>query len=108
MTNSNLVDCKHREIGRLSAFKDTAGVHADLTTHLELIGSVAHQPAGGDIAPLRITGCILSRAAKIASCTRRLLKNPSGPTKRASGRSRASAAKAASISPIVVALSTRS
>src|SRR5262245_53727277 len=47
---------QHREIGRLSAFKDAAGVHADLTTHLELIGSVAHQPAGGDIAPLRITG----------------------------------------------------
>ena len=46
---------QHREIGRLSAFKDAAGVHADLTTHLELIGSVAHQPTGGDIAPLRIT-----------------------------------------------------
>src|SRR6516164_9470060 len=46
---------QHWEIGRLRAFKDAAGVHADLTTHLELVGSVAHQPAGGDIAPLRIT-----------------------------------------------------
>src|SRR4029450_10166442 len=27
-----------------------------LTTHLELVGSVAHQPAGSDIAPLRVTG----------------------------------------------------
>src|SRR6516164_256260 len=46
---------QHWEIGRFRAFKDAAGVHADLTTHLELVGSVAHQPAGGDISPLRIT-----------------------------------------------------
>src|SRR5215216_1775003 len=42
----------------------------------------------------------------MANCTRRVVKNPSGPTNRASGRSRASMAKAASISAIVVALST--
>src|SRR5215471_5023661 len=47
---------QHRQIGRLGAFKDAASVHADLTTHLELIGSVAHQSAGGNIAPLRVTG----------------------------------------------------
>src|SRR4029453_2298335 len=37
---------------------------------------------------------------------RRLLKNPSPSTKRASHRSRATAAKAASISPLVLALIT--
>src|SRR5262249_33061522 len=46
---------QHWEIRRLAAFRDAAGIRADLPTHLELVGSVAHQPAGGDIAPLRIT-----------------------------------------------------
>jgi len=46
---------------------------------------------------------ILFTAVKVANCPRRLVKNPSGPTNKASGRSRARAAKAASISPIVVA-----
>ena len=46
----------------------------------------------------------LSRAVKVANCTARLLKNPSGATNSASGRSRSNAARAASISPIVLAL----
>ena len=45
-----------------------------------------------------------SRADKIANCTARLLRNPSGATNNASGRSRASAANAELISAIVVAL----
>ena len=41
---------------------------------------------------------------QMASWTRRLLKKRSGPTKRASARSRTNAAKAASISRLLLAL----
>ena len=46
------------------------------------------------------------RVASVASCTRRLVKKGSTPTKRASGRSRTNVAKATLISWLVVALST--
>src|SRR6266446_2506539 len=46
------------------------------------------------------------RAGSIGSWTRRVLKKASGPTKSASGCSRASVAKAASISRLVLAFST--
>src|SRR5262245_13066734 len=46
------------------------------------------------------------RDARLASCTRRLLKRASLPTKSASGRSRTKVAKAASISRPVLALKT--
>jgi hypothetical protein len=51
---------------------------------------------------------ILSRAVNIANCVPRLLKKASAATKRASGRSWAKLANAASISPTVVAFRTRS
>src|SRR6516165_3062946 len=44
------------------------------------------------------------RTAQLASCSRRPLKNASWPTNTASGRSRPNAAKAASISRLVLAL----
>ena len=47
----------------------------------------------------------LSRAAKVANCTARLTKNASAATNKASGRSRSSVAKAASILPMVVVAS---
>ena len=49
---------------------------------------------------------IACRAAMLASCTRRLLKNTSWPTNRASGRSRTKVAKAASISRLVLVVRT--
>ncbi|TMJ80008.1 MAG: cyclic nucleotide-binding domain-containing protein, partial [Alphaproteobacteria bacterium] len=51
----------------------------------------------------KIKLAVKSKRGKQASCTRRLLKKASPPTKRASGRSRTNVAKAALISPLVPA-----
>src|SRR5262249_10290690 len=37
---------QYRKIGRLSAFEDAAGIHADLAEDIGKAGSVAHQEAG--------------------------------------------------------------
>ena len=54
MTSSNLVGCMHRQVGRLRALEDAAGVDADLTKRIRQAGSVAHQPAGFGIFARRI------------------------------------------------------
>ena len=48
MTSSNLVGCCDRQVGRLLALEDAAGVDADLTIRIRDAGSVAHQAAGLD------------------------------------------------------------
>ena len=94
----------HRQVGGLGALEDAAGIDADLTKHFREVGSVAHQSAGFH----RITGRISRRNPVARRQSGKLHaaadEEASPATKRASGRSRASAAKAASISPIVVAL----
>ena len=45
MTNSNLVDCYNRQVGRLLALENAAGVDAEPGDSVREIGSVAHQAA---------------------------------------------------------------
>src|SRR5258707_7260014 len=45
-----------RQVGRLGALKDVAGVDADLTIRFRDVASVAHQPAGCDSGAIRISG----------------------------------------------------
>jgi hypothetical protein len=44
-----------RQVGRLGAIKNFAGIGADLTETVLDIGSVAHQPAGYDMITVRIS-----------------------------------------------------
>ena len=65
MTSSNLVGCKHRQIGRIGALQDHTGVKADLTVLIGQAGAVAHEPAGqGIIAKL------VHRRHGVARCQR--------------------------------------
>ena len=53
MTNSNLVGCMDRQVGRLGALENPAGVDADLAIGIRQAGPVAHQAAGrGEFAQL--------------------------------------------------------
>src|SRR6516162_10386704 len=45
---------QHWQIGGPYPVENAAGVDADLTTHVELVSSITHQPASCDIAPLRV------------------------------------------------------
>ena len=46
---------QHWQIGGPYPVENAAGVDADLTTHVELVSSITHQPASCDIAPLRVS-----------------------------------------------------
>ena len=46
MTSSNLVGCCDRQIGRLGALENSAGVDAALAIRIRKVGAVAHQAAG--------------------------------------------------------------
>ncbi len=46
MTSSNLRRLHDRQVRRLGALEDAAGIDADLTIRIRNVGSVAHQPAG--------------------------------------------------------------
>ena len=48
MTSSTLVDLLDRQVGRLLALENPAGVDADLTVSVRNAGSIAHQAAGRD------------------------------------------------------------
>src|SRR5262249_34840674 len=96
----------NRQLHWLRALEDAAGIDAYWTKRIRKVTSVAHQPAGFAKSRPGYTAGIAWRDARLASCTRRLLKKASPPTKRASGRSRTNVAKAALISPLVPALST--
>ena len=53
MTSSNFGRLLDRQVGRLLALENPAGVDADLTVHVRKTGSVAHQAAGrGELAIL--------------------------------------------------------
>ena len=57
MTNSNLRRLHDRQVGRLRALEDAAGIDADLTIRIGNIGSIAHQSAGfGKITRSRCHG----------------------------------------------------
>ena len=64
MTNSNLLGLHDRQVRRLLALEDTAGIDADLTIRVRNAGSVAHQPAGFGIFTRRIVAGTAWRAAK--------------------------------------------
>ena len=96
-----------RQVGGLRALEDLTGVDADLTIHVQSIGPIAHQPTDFDnLTSWNRPRESAWRAASVANWTRRLVKNPSAATKRASARSRTRVAKAASISRLVLALRT--
>src|SRR5215204_5029051 len=46
---------QHWQIGRLGALEDAASIGSNLTNHFSLVASIAHQPAGCDIAALRVS-----------------------------------------------------
>src|SRR5712672_3610059 len=95
-----------RQIRRLRALEDAAGIDSDMTKRIRNGGSVAHQPA--DFGKLTQGICAGSawRDAKLTNWARRLIKKTSRLTKTASGRSRTKVVKAASISRLVLALRT--
>src|SRR6516162_3508940 len=93
-----------RQVRRLSALEDAACDDAELMIGICEARAIAHQPAGFDMLAHRNDVGIAWRAASAASWTRRLVKNPSGATNRASGRASTRAANAASISRLVLAL----
>jgi hypothetical protein len=75
----------------------------DLVSEGGGVGAVAHEPAGLDESTHGIDrGKRMARRERV-EFERRPTKNPSGGTKRESGRSRASVASAASISLLVLA-----
>ena len=88
MTSSNLVGCMHRQVGRLLALEDSAGIDADLATRVRSGAlSIAHQPAGGDPSRARHRSQEEHGAPlATASCTRRLLNSVSVVTRSASAR----------------------
>src|SRR5215831_16691254 len=88
-----------RQFGWLCTFEDLPRVDADLPIHVRTIGPIAHQPAGFGSLAKRI-GC----GNPIVRRDRRLLKKASPATNKASACSRTRAAKAASISRLVLAL----
>src|SRR5262249_44046651 len=94
----------HRQVDGLRPFKDFAGIDASLAKRFREIGSVAHQRADCHIITQRISGRNPPARSQNGKLHCALWENASPATKRASGRSRSRVAKAASISPIVVAL----
>jgi hypothetical protein len=61
----------HRHIGGLRSLQDFAGIDSDLIEHVREVGSVAHQPAGGDKITIRVT-----RRYLVARCQRGKLPSP--------------------------------
>src|SRR5262245_1971042 len=53
-TSSSLVDCMTGRSAGLAPFDDKARIGADLTIHIRIVGSVAHQPADFGIMTLRV------------------------------------------------------
>ena len=93
-----------RQVGCLGALEDAPGIATDLAASIGEVSSVAISPPTSQYSRCPNAEGIAKRAAKLASCTRRLFKYESGMTKMASTRSRARVAKAASISAMVLAL----
>jgi len=104
MTSSNLLDCT-RQIRRLGALEDAAGIDAGLTIGVGNVASVAHQSADfGKFAP---------RIDRGQPMVRRLLRELHAPAvektisgnEEGLGQLAANVAKAASISRLVLARS---
>src|SRR5262245_30843264 len=95
-----------RQIRRLRALEDAAGIDSDMTKRIRNVGSVAHQPPISANSRKGYVAGSAWRDAKLTNWARRLIKKASRPTNAASGRSRTKVAKAASISRPVLALST--
>src|SRR6516165_11853012 len=93
-----------RQVGGLSAIENFAGIDASLTKTVCDVRSVAHQPAGYDEITDRIRRRNTLARRQAGNLHAAAGKDASAATKRASGRSRARPAKAASISPLVLAL----
>src|SRR5215813_27538 len=52
----------HRQIDRLPALEDAAGIDADLPKHIRKVGPVAHEPA--DVGKLTLSKCCWKRVAR--------------------------------------------
>src|SRR5262249_918859 len=92
-----LVRLHDRKVGRLRALEDASAVDADVAVHIREAGAVAHQPAS--LLDKFTHG--VARGERVARRQVHQLEPPrpqewSGATKRASGRSRTSVAKATS------------
>ena len=107
MTSSNLVNCADRQVSGLGTLEDAAGVDADLTIRIRecWLRSSSARRFRQIRRPAYVAGTAW-RVARRINWTRRLVKRGSPLTKSASGRSRTKVAKAASISPPVLALRT--
>jgi hypothetical protein len=95
------------KIGRLCPLKDFAGVEADLSKNVRIIDATAHQPTSGNCLAIAITSRDTLACRHGGKLVRRLLKNVSGATKRASSRSLRTVPKAVSIPAVVLARRTR-
>src|SRR5262245_9705361 len=94
----------HWQVRGLGTLEDTAAVDADMAIQVGKVRAVAHQSSGVDVFTAANDVGSTLRAARLASWTRRSVKNASGATKMASGCSRASVVKTISISGLVLAL----
>ena len=87
-----------RQVRRLRALEHAAGIDFKLPIGIGNVRPVAHQAAGVDNLSHENDDGSAWRDARSASCTRRVTKIGSALTNNASGRSRASVVKAASMS----------
>ena len=104
ITSSNLVGCMHRQVGRLLALEDAAGIDAGLAIRIGEAGAVAHQAAGLDELAQRIDRGHRVAGRQRDERSRRLVKNGSAVDEQRAGACRwTSVAKACSISRSVLA-----
>src|SRR5207237_10376257 len=93
-----------RQIGRLGAFEDAAGINAGLAMRVGEFCSVAHQAASFGIGAQGIDRWHSVARSQRGELYRRLMKRLSGWTKSASARLCTRLAKAVSISTPVLAV----
>jgi hypothetical protein len=86
-----------RQLGGFGPLENLTGIRADLTKRVPEVGPIANQSTRFNKLTNRIRRRRPFACRQGGNCARRLVKNESGSTKRASGRSRANEAKAASI-----------
>ena len=92
------------QVRRIGTVEDTSGIDPDLTIHIDEAGAVAHEPAGFGVLTQRKGGGKRMACGQQGQLHAPGLEERVGATNRATARSRTSAMKTASISPMLLAL----
>ena len=96
----------HRQVRRLSALENAAGIAADLAIGICKVCSVSHEPADGEQSRFPHVAGTASRDARLTNWTRRLVKEGLVADEEGVWLFALEVAKAALISRMVLALST--